>query len=64
MYDVIIIGGGPAAVGAGVYVARKKIKTLLFENLSGRQILFKNTFWLGQVEFFSKIMIKHVGGAE
>lgn len=28
MYDLIIIGGGPAGVGAGVYAARKKLKTL------------------------------------
>jgi len=29
MYDLIIIGGGPAAVSAGIYAARKKLKTLL-----------------------------------
>lgn len=29
MYDLIIIGGGPAGASAGVYAARKKIKTLL-----------------------------------
>jgi len=28
MYDLIIIGGGPAAVSAGIYAARKKIKTI------------------------------------
>ena len=28
-YDLIIIGGGPAGVAAGVYAARKKINTLL-----------------------------------
>ncbi len=28
MYDLTIIGGGPAGVGAGVYAARKKLKTL------------------------------------
>lgn len=28
-YDLIIIGGGPAGTAAGVYAARKKIKTLL-----------------------------------
>jgi alkyl hydroperoxide reductase subunit F len=27
MYDLVIIGGGPAGVSAGVYAARKKIKT-------------------------------------
>jgi len=29
MYDLIIIGGGPAGVAAGIYAARKKLKTLL-----------------------------------
>ncbi|MAF20427.1 MAG: hypothetical protein CMI55_01970 [Parcubacteria group bacterium] len=29
MYDLIIIGGGPAAVSAGIYAARKKLKVLL-----------------------------------
>lgn len=28
MYDLIIVGGGPSAVTAGIYAARKKIKTL------------------------------------
>ncbi len=28
MYDLAIIGGGPAGVGAGVYASRKKLKTL------------------------------------
>jgi len=29
-YDLIIIGGGPAGVAAGVYAARKKLQTLFF----------------------------------
>lgn len=29
IYDLIIIGGGPAGIAAGIYAARKKIKTLL-----------------------------------
>ena len=28
MYDLIIIGGGPAGIAAGVYAARKRLKTL------------------------------------
>ena len=28
-YDLIIIGGGPAGITAGIYAARKKLKTLL-----------------------------------
>ena len=34
MYETIIIGGGPAAVAAGVYAARKKIKTALQTSLT------------------------------
>ena len=37
MYDLIIIGGGPAAVAAGVYAARKKIHTLLIAESFGGQ---------------------------
>lgn len=37
MYDLIIIGGGPAGVAAGVYAARKKIKTLLITEGFGGQ---------------------------
>ena len=29
MYDLIIVGGGPAGATAGIYAARKKLKTLL-----------------------------------
>lgn len=29
MYDLIIVGGGPAGITAGIYSARKKLKTLL-----------------------------------
>ncbi len=31
MYDVVIIGGGPAGLTAGIYAARAKLKTLLIE---------------------------------
>lgn len=39
MFDLIIIGGGPAAVAAGVYAARKKLKTLLITDSFGGQSL-------------------------
>ncbi len=29
IYDLIIVGGGPAGITAGIYAARKKVKTLL-----------------------------------
>jgi thioredoxin reductase (NADPH) len=38
-YDVIIIGGGPAGLTAGIYTSRAKLKTLLLEKmLAGGQI--------------------------
>lgn len=38
MYDIIIIGGGPAAVTAGIYIARKKLKALLIAKDWGGQM--------------------------
>ncbi|MEN8252623.1 MAG: FAD-dependent oxidoreductase, partial [Patescibacteria group bacterium] len=50
MYEVIIIGGGPAAVAAGVYAARKKIKTALFaESIGGQSIVSESIEnWVGE----------------
>ena len=31
IYDVIILGGGPASMSAGVYAAQMKLDTLLIE---------------------------------
>jgi len=39
MYDLVIIGGGPAGVAAGVYAARKKMKSLLITDSFGGQSL-------------------------
>ncbi|MEK7173500.1 MAG: FAD-dependent oxidoreductase [Patescibacteria group bacterium] len=49
MYDVIIIGGGPAAAGAAVYVARKKLKTLLIAEAFGGQSIVSADIhnWIG-----------------
>ena len=38
MYDLLIIGGGPAGIAAGVYAARKQLKTLLVSVDIGGQI--------------------------
>ena len=39
MYDIIIIGGGPAGLSAGLYAARSKKKTLIIEKgIEGGQI--------------------------
>ena len=38
MYDLIIIGGGPAGLAASVYAARKRLKTLLVSKDIGGQV--------------------------
>ncbi|MEK7464408.1 MAG: FAD-dependent oxidoreductase [Patescibacteria group bacterium] len=49
MYDLVIIGGGPAGVAAGIYAARKKIKTVLVTDFFGGQSLVSNDVenWIG-----------------
>ncbi len=37
MYDLAIIGGGPAGAAAGVYAARKRLKTILIAETIGGQ---------------------------
>jgi len=40
MYDLIIIGGGPAGVAAGIYAARKHLKTVLItEEIGGQSVV-------------------------
>jgi len=38
MYDLMIIGGGPAGLAAGVYAARKRLNTLLVSGDIGGQV--------------------------
>lgn len=48
MYDVIIIGGGPAGMTAAIYTARKKLKTLLLAKQLGGQMV-----WSSDVENYA-----------
>lgn len=48
MYDVIIIGGGPAGMTAAIYTARKKLKTLLLTKQMGGQMI-----WSSDVENYT-----------
>ncbi|MBU2578494.1 FAD-dependent oxidoreductase, partial [Patescibacteria group bacterium] len=41
IYDLIIIGGGPAGITAGIYAARQKLNTLLITKSFGGQIARK-----------------------
>ncbi len=49
MYDLIIIGGGPAGVAAGVYAARKRLKTVLIAEIIGGQSMDSTEIqnWIG-----------------
>ena len=49
MYELIIIGGGPAGIAAGVYAARKKINTLLItDGLGGQSVVSADIQnWIG-----------------
>ena len=49
MYELIIVGGGPAGIAAGIYAARKKMKTLLIADSFGGQSLVSAGIenWIG-----------------
>jgi thioredoxin-disulfide reductase len=45
MYDVIILGGGPAGVSAGIFAARREMKTLMItKNIGGQMV------WAAEIE--------------
>jgi alkyl hydroperoxide reductase subunit F len=66
MYDLIIIGGGPAGIAAGVYASRKQLKTAIiaceFEGQSAVSEDVQN--WIGTVSIpgseLAKNMKKHL----
>ena len=49
IYDVIIVGGGPAGISAGIYSARKHLKTLFLAFEIGGQSTVSPTIenWIG-----------------
>jgi NADH-dependent peroxiredoxin subunit F len=57
MYDVIIIGAGPAGMTAGIYTARKKLKTLILTKEVGGQMV-----WSSDIENYTGFTL--VNGAE
>lgn len=70
MYDFLIIGGGPAAVAAGVYAARKKLKTILIaEEWGGQSVVSAGIEnWIGTKNVpgfeFAKMLEDHVRAQE
>jgi len=51
IYDLAIVGGGPAAVAAGVYASRKRLKTILIAKDFGGQSSVSTDIqnWIGTV---------------
>jgi len=70
IYDTIIIGGGPAGVAAGVYSARKKLKTLIVtESFGGQSAVAENIEnWIGAKKIsgieFAKMLEEHIRAQE
>ncbi|MEK7549394.1 MAG: FAD-dependent oxidoreductase [Patescibacteria group bacterium] len=70
MYDVIIIGGGPGGIAAGVYTARKQLNTLFltesFESQSTVSAGIEN--WIGTESVsgfdFGQMLEKHLRAQE
>ncbi|MDP3958011.1 MAG: FAD-dependent oxidoreductase [bacterium] len=73
LYDLIIIGGGPAGTAAGVYASRKKLQTLLIAGEFGGQSAVSPDIqnWIGTpsisgaalAESFKKHLGVYAGGA-
>lgn len=70
IFDVIIIGGGPAGMTAAVYAARRKMKALILTGKTGGQMM-----WSSDIENYTgvakvtgpeltKIFMEHVHGVD
>ena len=62
LYDLIIIGGGPAGVSAGIYAARKKLKTLLITPDFGGQSTVSDGIenWIGTVKISGRELAQNL----
>lgn len=62
LYDLIIIGGGPAGAAAGIYAARKRLKSLLiagsFTGQSGVSAEIQN--WIGTVAISGEKLVENL----
>lgn len=59
-YDLLIIGGGPAGVAAGVYASRKRLQTLLVtEDFGGQSIVSEGIEnWIGTIKISGSDLAK------
>lgn len=62
MHDLIIIGGGPAGVAAGVYASRKRLKTLFVTKEWGGQSTVSPDIhnWIGTVSISGNDLAKNL----
>lgn len=70
MYDVIVIGGGPGGIAAGIYATRKQMKTLFLTESFGGQSTVSASIenWIGTVTIpgweFAQSLEKHLRAQE
>lgn len=64
MYDLLIIGGGPAGVSAGVYASRKQLKTLFITKEWGGQSTVSTDIqnWIGTPSLSGTQLAKDLRG--
>jgi len=62
MYDLIIIGAGPAGISAGVYASRKQLKTLLITKEWGGQSIVSPDIqnWIGTKNISGDTLAKNL----
>ena len=62
IYDLIIIGGGPAGVSAGVYAARKRLKSLIIAPDFGGQSTVSEDIqnWIGTTKISGKELAENL----
>lgn len=60
MHDLIIIGGGPGGIAAGVYAARKRLKSVLIaEEIGGQSTVSEGVEnWIGTIKIAGADMAK------
>jgi alkyl hydroperoxide reductase subunit F len=62
MYDLIIIGGGPAGASAAIYAARKRLKTLLIAGeFAGQSVVSEDIQnWVGTIHISGKQLAENL----